>query len=57
MDREAWQATVHRVERVRHDLVTKSPPMHIYESRRMVQMNLFAKQKERQRYREHTHGH
>ena len=23
MDRGAWQATVHEVERVRHDLVTK----------------------------------
>ena len=23
MDREAWQATVHRVTRVRHDLATK----------------------------------
>ena len=57
MDREAWRATIHRVERVRHDLVTKPPPMHICESRRMVQMNLFAKQKERQRCREQTHGH
>ena len=26
MDREAWQATVHGVERVGHDLATKSPP-------------------------------
>ena len=26
MDRGAWQATVHEVERVRHDLVTKPPP-------------------------------
>ena len=27
MDREAWRATVHRVARVGHDLVTKlSPP-------------------------------
>ena len=26
MDREAWQATVHGVARVRHDLVTKPPP-------------------------------
>ena len=25
MDRGAWQATVHRVARVRHDLVTKPP--------------------------------
>ena len=23
MDREAWQATVHRIARVEHDLVTK----------------------------------
>ena len=57
MDREAWQATIHRVKRVGHDLVTKPPPMHICESRRMGQMNLFAKQKERQRCREQTHGH
>ena len=26
MDRGAWQATVHGVSRVRHDLVTKPPP-------------------------------
>jgi len=26
MDRGAWQATVHRIARVRHDLVTKPPP-------------------------------
>ena len=26
MDRGAWQATVHGIPRVRHDLVTKSPP-------------------------------
>ena len=25
MDREIWQATVHRVVRVTHDLVTKPP--------------------------------
>ena len=25
MDREAWQATVHEVARVRHDLATKPP--------------------------------
>ena len=28
MDRGAWQATVHEVSRVGHDLVTK-PPVHI----------------------------
>ena len=26
VDRGAWQATVHRVSRVRHDLATKPPP-------------------------------
>ena len=26
MDRGAWEATVHGVKRVRHDLVTKPPP-------------------------------
>ena len=26
MDRGAWQATVHSIARVRHDLVTESPP-------------------------------
>ena len=26
MDRGAWQATVHGVARVEHDLVTKPPP-------------------------------
>ena len=29
MDRGAWQATVHGVTRVRHDLVTKPPPAFI----------------------------
>ena len=27
MDRGAWQATVHRVVRLRHDLATKPPPL------------------------------
>ena len=27
MDRGAWQATVHGVERVGHDLTTKPPPI------------------------------
>jgi len=27
MDRGTWQATVHEVTRVRHDLVTKLPPV------------------------------
>ena len=26
LDRRAWQATIHRVARVRHDLLTKPPP-------------------------------
>ena len=26
MDRGAWQATVHEVTRIRHDLMTKLPP-------------------------------
>ena len=31
MDREAWQATVHGVTRVGHDLVTKPPPrIHVF---------------------------
>ena len=29
MDREAWQATVHGVTRVGHDLATKPPPMMV----------------------------
>ena len=29
MDKRAWQATVHGVVRVRHDLATKPPPPHI----------------------------
>ena len=28
VDREAWQATVHGVARVGHDLATKPPPPH-----------------------------
>ena len=28
MERGAWQATVHRIARVRHDLATKPPPSH-----------------------------
>ena len=30
MDRRAWQATVHRVARVGHDLGTKPPPPSVY---------------------------
>ena len=26
MDRRAWQATIHGVARIRHDLATKPPP-------------------------------
>ena len=29
MDREAWQTTVHRIARVRHDLVIKPPPSQV----------------------------
>ena len=29
MEREAWEAIVHRVAKVRHDLVTKPPPPQI----------------------------
>ena len=29
MDRGAWQATVHSVATVGHDLVTKPPPLYI----------------------------
>ena len=30
MDRGAWQATVHGVARVRHDLATTPPPPHYH---------------------------
>ena len=30
MDREAWQATMHEVIRVGHDLGTKPPPPHSF---------------------------
>ena len=30
MDRRAWQATVHGVARVRHDLTTKPPPSTLF---------------------------
>ena len=30
MDREAWQATVHGVTKVRHDLETKPAPPPVY---------------------------
>ena len=30
MDRGTWRATVHRVARVGHDLVTKPPLFHVY---------------------------
>ena len=33
MDRGAWQATVHEVPRVGHDLVTKPPPGIFIDSR------------------------
>ena len=35
MDRGAWQATVHGVARVRHDLVTKPPPPGIEKHKKM----------------------
>ena len=31
MDRRAWQARVHRVTRVRHNLVTKPPPSYMWQ--------------------------
>ena len=30
MDRGAWQATVHGVPKVGHDLATKPPSSHLY---------------------------
>ena len=30
MDRTAWQATVHGVSRVGHNLATKPPPLQTY---------------------------
>ena len=30
MDRGAWQATTHGVQRVKHDLVTKQQQQHVY---------------------------
>jgi len=30
VDRGAWQATVHEAARVRHDLVTKQPPICMF---------------------------
>ena len=30
MDRGEWRASVHEVERVRHDLATKAPPPVVY---------------------------
>ena len=36
MDRGAWQATVHGVERVGYDLVTKPPPPAICTQRRYI---------------------
>ena len=40
MDREAWQATVHGVTRVRHDLATKPPPPHFSYSTKRSAMSL-----------------
>ena len=44
MDRGVWQATVHGVARVGHDLLTKPPPPPcIYmQSKKMIPMNRFA---------------
>ena len=33
MDRGAWWATVHRIARVGHDLVTKPTPQHLKTAR------------------------
>ena len=38
MEREAWQATVHGVTRVGHDLVTKPPPPEGGRSGKMLVM-------------------
>ena len=41
-DREAWQATVHGVTRVRQDLATKPPPPHFSYSTKRSAMSLQA---------------
>ena len=39
MDRGAWQATVHGVTRVGHDLVTKPPNHHNGDMKRQFHLN------------------
>ena len=41
MDRGAWQATVHGVTRVRHDLVTKPPPLTLTLEQHRFEMHVF----------------
>ena len=42
MDREAWQATVHGVTRVGHDLVTKPPPEGGRSGKMLVMVQTFS---------------
>ena len=42
MDRGAWQATVHVISRVRHDLVTKPPPTQVLSTSFFLLMPFFA---------------
>ena len=59
MDKEAWCAAVHGVERVGHDWATELnwTELIYVESRKLVLMNLFARQQWRNRHREQTYGH
>ena len=41
MDRGAWQATVHRVARARHNLATKPPPCYIKMKRHVTQFSSY----------------
>ena len=43
MDQGAWQAIVHGVERIRHDLVTKPPPPYITQENKRTYMVLSGK--------------
>ena len=40
MDRGAWQATVHGVKSVGHDLATKQPPLYMIENNKIFHLLL-----------------
>ena len=56
MDREAWQGTVHETARVRHDLVTKPPPLPGGGNGKPLQYSCLENSKDRGDWQATVHG-